>query len=223
MLPAHFLHVPGGHEAAAAVRQALGHPVHIPQAHAQAGAALAAAGGIAQPEALIPAPQGLKQPLIQEIHHFLTAHAPDQRRQGLAAAGIVAENGSGRVVGRAGEEGFRPVLVDSFPVGRLFVAGGHAQHVPESQAGQPRAGVFRQPVLKVSGDAVVQAQPPFVRQHAHGDARHGFADGIGPVGLPFGVGRVIGRGFFLSPDGKNEAVHVHVFLPQPVREPLYPV
>ena len=108
--------------------------MQIPQAHAQAGPALAAAGRILQPEAFVFQPQGRKQPLLQKIHHLHAAQPPDQRGQHLGRPGIVMEYRAGFVARLPGKEGPGPVPVLPFPVGGLGIAGGHPQHVPDGLA-----------------------------------------------------------------------------------------
>ena len=171
LLFTHLPRIPAGDEPVSAPQQALRHPVHVPQAHAQAGAALAAAGGVPEPVSGVLAAQRVKQALLQEVDRLQAADAPHQRGQRLGAARVVGKRHAGRVVRRAGEEAPGPVLVDALAIGGAAVAGGHAQHVPEGQAREELMRVRGKPVPEVVGDPVVQRQEPVVYQHADGDPR----------------------------------------------------
>ena len=123
--------------------------------------------------------------------------------------------------GRAGKESLGPVFVNALPIGSPAVTGRHAQHIPDGQAQQLSVRVFGQPILKKVHDMIVQAEFPIVDQHAHSNARHGFADGIHAMGDSFLKRSVISLRLFLTVDRQDKAVHVHIFFLKPFHKGVY--
>ena len=153
----------------------------------------------------------MKNPFLQQFQQPLSAHALAERSQNLGAGRIVVKQRPRLMGAIPAKEGCRPVPVHPLPVRGAPVACGHAQHILNGHAQQPWVWRRRQHLGKEVHNVIRQAQPPLPQKQSQGQRHHALADGIHPMGLPLGKGRIIA----LRPDfailPQFEAVKAHVF------------